>query len=265
MARAIWSGSVSFGLVNVPVKLFSAVSSKAVSFHQLSRQDRARIRQKRVSSTTGDEVAYENIVKGYELAPGQYVVVTPEELEGLDPEASRTIDIEDFVDLDRIDPIYFDRPYYLAPSGQGAAKPYRLLVEAMGATNKVAIATFVMRTKQYLAALRAKDGVLLLSTMHYADEIVPVEQIDGVPATDVEVRERELAMATQLVESLSTVFDPDKYQDEYRMRVLELIERKAAGEDVVVPSAVAEPSQVVDLMSALEDSLEAARQRQQAG
>ncbi|HEX2026696.1 MAG TPA: Ku protein [Nitriliruptorales bacterium] len=263
MARAIWSGAISFGLVNVPVKLYTAVQSRSVSFHQIARQDGARIRQKRVSSATGEEVPYEEIVKGYEIAPGRYVVIEPEELESLDPEASRTIDIQDFVDLHEIDPIHYDRPYYLGPSDQAAARPYRLLVEAMRETSKVGIATFVMRTKQYLAALRPKDGALLLSTMNYSDEIVPIGSVEGLPGEDLELRDRELQMAVQLVESLSTSFEPERYHDEYRERVVELIEKKAAGEAVVVQPTAEEPAKVVDLMSALEESLQAAKRRDQ--
>lgn len=264
MARAIWSGSIGFGLVNVPVKLYSAVRSHSIGFHQLARGDLSRIRQKRVSSISGEEVPYEDIVKGYEIAPDQYVVIDPEELDALDPEASRTIEIEDFVDLPEIDPIHFDQPYYLGPHDQAAAKPYRLLVEAMHVTNKVAIGRFVMRTKQYLAAVRAKDGILVLETMNYADEIVPQEEIEGVPGEDdVEVRPRELDMARQLVESLSSEFDPERYEDEYRTRVLELIERKAAGQEVVTQPTIEQPARVVDLMSALEESLDAAKERRE--
>ena len=263
MARAIWNGSISFGLVNVPVKLYSAVQGSAqVSFHQLHATDKSRIKQKRVCAKDGEEVPYEEIVKGYEIAPGQYVVIEPEELEALDPEASRTIDIEDFVDLDEIDPVYYDRPYYLGPYDKASAKAYRLLLDAMRETNKVAIARFVMRTKQYLAAIRPKDGVLVLSTMNYADEIAPSDEVEGSNETDdVDVKPRELEMAKQLIASLSDDFDPTKYEDEYRVRVIELIEKKAAGEEIVVEPTTEEPARVVDLMAALEESLNAAKQR----
>ncbi|MDQ4131257.1 MAG: Ku protein [Actinomycetota bacterium] len=261
MARAIWSGAISFGLVNVPVKLYPAVRSNTLRFHQLTREGQ-RVRQKRVAGPSSEEVAWEDIVKGYELAPGQYVLVDPEELDALDPEASRTIDIEDFVELADIDPIYYDRPYFLAPADAAAARPYRLLVEAMQGTSKVAIARFVMRTKQYLAALRARDDVLVLSTMNYADEIVPLSEVDGLAAADqVEIRDRELQMARQLIESLTTPFEPGRYEDEYRLRVLELIERRAAGEVLVSEPTVEQAPRVVDLMSALEESLEAAKER----
>ncbi len=268
MPRAIWSGSISFGLVNVPVKLYSAVSSRSLGFHQLVEDEDgyARVRQKRVSGRTGEEVPYDEIKKGYELSPGQYVVIEPEELDALDPEASRTIDIEDFVDLDDIDPVFYDRPYYLGPANDAASKPYRLLVEAMKDTNKVAIARFVMRSKQYLAAIRAKDGALVLETMNYAAEIADADEVEGIPAPeDVEIKDRELEMAKQLVESLSTGFEPEKYEDTYRARVLELIEKKAAGEEIAVEAEVEEAEKVVDLMAALEESIDAAQQRKEAG
>lgn len=265
MPRTIWTGAISFGLVNVPIRLFTAIRSKDIRFRQLAAEDHSRVRQKRVSEATGEEVAYSDIVKGYELSPGQYVVLTPDELESLDPEASRTIDIEDFVQLDQIDPIHFDRPYYLAPRDESAAKPYRLLAEAMERSERVAVARFVMRTKQYLAAIRAVDGILLLSTMNYADEIVSPSEIDGLEVLDgVEVKDRELEMAEQLIESLTTDFDPERYEDEYRARVLEMIEAKAQGEEIVAQAAPSDEGEVVDLMAALEESIAAAKQRQEA-
>jgi DNA end-binding protein Ku len=266
VARTLWSGAISFGLVNVPVRLVSAVRPQNVRFNQVSVRDGARVKQKRVSAATGEEVAYEDIAKGYEVAPGKYVVITREELEALDPEATRTIEIEDFVDLDEIDPVYFDQPYYLAPYDRSADKPYRLLVLAMERSSKVAIARFVMRSKQYLAAVRAKDGALVISTMNYADEVVPVREVEGIPDEEaVELRDREVVMAEQLIESLAAPFEPERYEDEYRKQVLELIDRKARGEEVVAPAAVAEPTEVVDLMAALEQSIEAANQRREAG
>jgi DNA end-binding protein Ku len=261
MPRAIWNGSISFGLVNIPVKLYNAVSRKNVSFHQIDARSGSRIRMQRVSSTSGEEVPYEQIVKGYELSPERYVLVEPGELDALDPEATHTVDIEEFVDLADIDPVFFDAAYYLAP-GKAAEKPYALLARAMEAEGKVALARFVMRTKQYLAAVRAKDGMLLLSTMVYADEIVPPEQLpelDGVES--VTVSDREVAMAAQLIESLSGAFEPERFRDTYRDRVLDLIERKAAGEEVVVEAAPApDATSVVDLMAALEASVAEARE-----
>ncbi len=264
MPRAIWSGSISFGLVNVPVKLYSAISPKDVRFNQLEEGTNARIRQKRVSAETGEEVPYERIVKGYEISPDRYVVITPEELEALDPKATRAIDIEDFVEYDQIDPVHYERPYYLVPE-KGAAKAYALLLQAMKESNKVAIARMVLRTKQYLAAIRPKGDVLCLETMLFADEVVSDSELDGLPGDDVEVSERELKMARQLIESLSTDFEPEKYRDEYREQVLALIEAKAEGQEIVAQPATEEPTQVVDLMAALEASLAAARANKESG
>jgi DNA end-binding protein Ku len=255
--RPIWSGAISFGLVNVPVKLYSAVSSKDVRFHQLEASTKARIRQKRVSSATGEEVPYDQIIKGYELAPDTYVPISPEELDALDPKATKTIDIEDFVDLDTIDPVYYERPYYLVPD-RGGTKAYALLREAMRETNKVGIARMVLRTKQYLAAIRPKGDALVLETMLFGDEVVPDDELD-LPREEVELSERELKMARQLIDSLSGDFEPDKYHDEYRERVLELIEQKASGQEIVVEEPTEEPTKVVDLMAALEASLAAAK------
>jgi DNA end-binding protein Ku len=260
MPRAIWTGAISFGLVNVPVKLYSAVSSKTVRFHQLDSESGARVRQKRVSAATGDEVPFERIVKGYEISPDHYVVIEPEELDALDPEASRTIDIEDFVDLEDIDPLYFDHPYYLAPN-TGAHKSYKLLLDAMRDTGKVGIARVVLRSKQTLCALRAADnGVMVMSTMNYADEIVPPDSLDELDAlAEVETNERELKMAEQLIDSLASDWEPSKYRDSYRERVLDLIERKAAGEEIAVTAETEEREEVPDLMAALEASLAAVK------
>ena len=259
MARAIWSGAISFGLVNVPVKLFSATSPKTVRFHQLSAKTGARIRQKRVDESTGDEVPYEDIVKGYELSPERYVLIDPDELDALDPKTTRTIDIEDFVDLAEIDPIYFDHSYYLAPSA-GGAKAYRLLLEAMRESGKVAIGKVVLRSKQQLCALRPSGDVLTLSTMLFGDEVLSpdrLDELDGI--ADADASERELAMAKQLIDTLSSEFDPSKYRDEYRDRVLALIERKAAGEEIAAAPQAEEPAAAPDLMAALEASLAAVR------
>jgi len=258
MPRAIWSGSVSFGLVNVPVKLVSATSQKDVRFHQLHDEDGGRIQQKRVCSVDGEEVEYEHIVKGYDLGGGRYVVIEPEELASLDVAATRTIDIEEFVDLDEIDPVYFERSYYLVPDGR-AEKPYALLVETMTKTGKVALGRFVLRTKQYLATLRARDGVLVLATMLFDDEVVAPEELDVPTALDTAPSDREVKMATQLVESLTAPFDPSKYTDDYRDKVLALIEAKADGEIITQPEAPTATAPVVDLMAALEASLAAAR------
>jgi DNA end-binding protein Ku len=267
MPRSIWTGAISFGLVTVPVKLYSAVSRKTVRFHQLNGKTGVRIQQKRVDPSTGDEVPYEDIVKGYELTPDRYVLIEPGELEALDPKKTKAIEIEDFVALDEIDPIYFDHPYYLAP-GPGGAKPYRLLLEAMRDTGRVAIATVVIRSKQQLVAVRPiGDKVLGMATMVFPDEIIDPEAIDEIAVTeDIEVNERELAIAEQLVESLAAEFDPDKFRDTYRDDVLALVERKAAGEQIAVqPAADEEEAPVPDLMSALKASLDAVRAREGNG
>ncbi len=259
MPRAIWSGSVSFGLVNVPVKMTTATSPKDVRFHQLHDSDNGRISQKRVCSLDGEEVEYSHIVKGYDLGGGRYVVVEPEELAAIDVEANRNIDIEEFVDLAEIDPVYFEKSYYLVPDGR-AEKPYALLAETMQRSGKVALGRFVLRTKQYLAALRARDGVLMLSTMLYADEVVDPGDLEVPTTADTAPSERELNMAAQLVESLSAPFDLTKYHDQYREKVLAMIEAKAEGEIVTQPEPTVEAAPVVDLMAALEASLARAKQ-----
>ena len=255
----MWSGAIYFGLVNVPIKLYSAVSKKTVRFHQLNGETGNRIAQKRVDSVTGDEVAYENLVKGYELTRDSYVLINPDELDALDPEKSRTIDIEDFVDLSEIDPIYYDHPYYLVPD-KGAAKAYGLLLNAMEASGKVAIARVVLRSKEQLVAIRPAGDLLMMETMIFHDEVVPTDDLDEIPsAKDLKTSDRELKMAQQLIDSLSSDFEPSKYHDEYREKVLELIEAKAEGQEITVAPAAEEPAKVPDLMAALEASLAAVR------
>jgi DNA end-binding protein Ku len=259
MPRAIWSGAISFGLVNIPVKLYSAVSKKTVRFHQIDAESGARVRQKRVGPD-GEEVPYEQIVKGYEIGPDRYVTIAPEELEALEPQKTRTIDIEDFVDLEQIDPIYYDHPYYLAPD-TGAAKAYRLLVDAMEDSGKVAVARVVLRSKEHLVAIRPRNGALAMETMLFADEVIPADSFDELASADgdVQTSDRELAMANQLIESLASDFEPEKYRDEYRERVLDLIERKAQGETIVIEEPEAAPKEVPDLMAALEASIASAK------
>jgi DNA end-binding protein Ku len=261
MPRAIWSGAISFGLVNIPVKLYSAVSRKTVRFHQLDSSDSQRIQQKRVNPKTGEEVPYDNLVKGYEVGPDRYVVITPEELDALAPEKTRTIEIEDFVDLSEIDPIYYDHPYYLVPD-KGATKAYRLLLDAMKDAGKVAVARVVLRSKEHLVAIRPRDDVMTMETMLFADEVVPTDNLEEVPADGkAKTTKRELEMAKQLIDSLSGDFEPDKYHDEYRERVLDLIERKAQGEEVVLEAPPEEPQPVPDLMAALEASISSAKRQ----
>jgi DNA end-binding protein Ku len=261
----MWTGAISFGLVTVPVKLYSAVQRKSVRFHQLSGKTGVRIQQKRVDPSTGDEIAYEDIVKGYEIAPDQYVLIEPQELEALDPVKTKTIEIQDFVALDEIDPIFYDHPYYLAP-GPGGAKPYRLLYDAMVETRRVAIAKVVIRQKENLVAIRPMDGgVLGMSTMIFADEVVPADRIDDIP-DDVQTNEREVEMAKMLVDSLAGDFEPGKYADTYREDVLALIERKAEGKEVAVqPAREEEAKPVPDLMAALKASLDAVQKGKPEG
>lgn len=266
MPRPIWSGSISLGLVNVPVKLYSAVSQKDLSFHQLDKRG-SRIRYERVSEKTGREVPYEEIRRGYEIGRGRYVVLEQDELEQLRPEATKTIDIEEFVNLTEIDPIYYEHTYYLAPEGgrSGAAKAYRLLVEAMEREGKVAIGRLVLRTKQYLALVRASDGVLVLSTMLFGDEVVPQSQIPELEDAGAPVADRELRMASQIIDSLTADWDPDRYHDTYREQVLELIDRKARGETIAPEEPEPKQAEVIDLMAALEASLASTKPKQRGG
>lgn len=256
MARAIWSGALTFGLVNIPVKLHSAVSQKEVRFHMLHAKDGARIKMKRFCSAEDEEVPYDEIVKGYEISKDRYVMVTPEELEAFDPKATRTVEIRDFVDLADIDPIYYDQTYYLAPE-KTAARAYRLLHDAMAATGKVAVATFVLRTRESLCCVRPIEGALALSTMNRADEVVPLDALE-LPAAP-KPSERELHMAEQLVASLTAPFEPERYPDVHRERVLELVHRKAEGEAIEAPAPEEAPAKVVSLADALAASLAAAR------
>jgi DNA end-binding protein Ku len=259
MARAIWSGAISFGLVNVPVKLYTATSPKTVRFNQLSSKTGARIRQKRVDPTTDEEVPYEDIVKGYEITPDRFVTITNEELEALDPKATRTVDIEEFVDLVEIDPIYYDHNYYLAPTA-GGAKAYRLLLDAMREAGKVGIGKVVLRSKQQLCALRPTGDVLALTTMLWGDEVLSPDRLDEIgEIEEAQATDRELKMAEQLIDSLSAEFEPTKFHDEYREQVLALIEAKANGEEIAVQPQVEEPAAAPDLMAALEASLAAVR------
>jgi DNA end-binding protein Ku len=265
MARAIWSGAISFGLVTIPVKLYSAVDPQDVQFHQFQKNSGQRVRNKRVAEESGREVDYQNIVKGYEVSKGEFVIVTPEELASVEPTRNRTIEIEDFVDLDEIDPIYFEKTYYLAPEkGAGAEKAYALLRQALAKSNRIAIGRFVLRTKEYLAAIRPMGDVLALETLYFADEIRDAKkEIKELPAKAT-VSKRELDMAMQLVESQASDWDPRKYEDRYRAAVLKLIRAKAKGKDIVVEKQV-EPERVEDLMEALRQSVESAKQRRSTG
>jgi DNA end-binding protein Ku len=259
MPRPVWSGTISFGLVSIPVKMFNAVSRKSVTFNQLDDRSNARIKYKKVSADTGEEVPEDHIVKGYEVAKGQYVIVDPDELEQFMPSATKALELDDFVPLSEIDPMLFDNAFYLAPDK--VAKPYVVLAQAMEKAGKVGVGRLVMRNKQYVAAIRSVDGKLVMSTMVYPDEVVRPASIDEMESLDsVEVNDRELAMAEQLVESLAGEFDHTKYSDSYRHQVLELIEKKAAGETLESVERPAPAAQVVDLMAALEASVKAAKE-----
>ena len=266
MPRAIWTGSIGFGLVAVPVKLYSALNRKTVRFHQLSGKTGVRVAQKRIDPQSGEEVPYEDIVKGYEIAPDRYVVIEPGELESLQPKKSKTIEIEDFVQLSQIDPIFYEHPYYLAPA-PGGAKPYKLLLEAMRDTERVGIARVVMRSKEQLVAIRPMGDVLEMATMMFGDEILAPEKLSETSdVAEVKTTKRELEVAKQLVDSLAADFNPDSYRDSYREEVLALIERKAQGEEITMqPPAEEVRAPAPDLMSALKASLDAVRAGEPAG
>ena len=250
MARSLWSGTISFGLVSVPVRMVSATESKELRFHFLDKHDLQPIGYDKVRRDTGEHVDNDDVVRGFEVEKGRFVPLEDEDLDRLDVELTKTIDICDFVDLDEIDPIYFRKAYYLEPQ-EGAETPYRLLTRALEETGKVAIAKVVIRNKQHLAALRPWNGVLVLETMYYADEVRQPEQVDG----KARLRKPEVEMAKSLVENLSAKFDPAKYDDTYRKELLELLRAKAEGE--TLPPAEEEPEgEVVDLMAALRESVE---------
>jgi DNA end-binding protein Ku len=265
MARAIWTGSLGFGLVNVPVGLYSATEDHTVHFSQFEKDTPDRIRYRRVNERTGEEVDYSDIVKGYDIGGGDYVIVTPKELEEREPGRSRTIEITDFVDQRDIDPIYYRSTYYLAPQGDGADRPYGLLLQAMESADRVGIATFVMRGKEYLAAIRPAGDVLALETMFFADEIRdPADELDSLPKGQ-SFQKRELDMARSLIDSMTVPWKPEQYADTYRDRVMELIKAKHRGEEVVTEGETGESAPVLDLMQALERSLEGAKGGGRAG
>ncbi|WP_328862344.1 non-homologous end joining protein Ku [Streptomyces sp. NBC_00306] len=258
MARAIWTGVITFGLVSVPVGLFTAIEDHTVHFHHLQRGTADRIRNKRVNERTGREVASEDIVKGYELTEGEYIVVEPDELDHIAPGRSQTIDISDFVDLADIEPVYFDRTYYVAPRGKEYAKVYGLLRTALAQSDKAGIATFVMRNKQYLTALRAEDRILVLQTLHWADEVRdPGEELPDLPSGRTG-KGKELEMANQLIGTLSSPWDPARYADTYQEKVRELVQAKADDQEIDLAEEAPEATNVVDLMSVLQGSIDRA-------
>ena len=258
-SRPIWSGSISFGLVTIPVRLYTAVREKRLHFRTLHDQDKVPLKQKMFCPADGKEVHPEHMIKGYEIEKDRFVIIDQEELEAAAPKRTKAIEILDFVELEEIDPLFFDRPYYVAPKPEGA-KPYKLLLEAMTKTGKVGIAKVVMWNKEYLAALRPLEGALVMETMHFNDEVVPSERVAGLEVK-AKVDDRELKMATQLIDSLTTDFKPEKYHDEYREQVMALIERKAAGEEIhTVPTSEKEAGgRTRNLMAALEESLAKSR------
>jgi DNA end-binding protein Ku len=251
VARSIWSGAIAFGLVNVPVQLYTAISPKEIKFHLLHEKDGGRIHLQRVCSIDEEVVPWNEIAKGYEVSRGRHVLVSPEELDAIDPKATHTIDIDAFVDIGDIDPIYYEATYHVVPE-EGAGRAYALLLEAMEKQGKVAVATMVLRTKQHLCSLRPMGKGLVLSTMQYADEIVP--RADVATPVSAKPTEKELKLAEQLIGSLSAKFEPEKYGDEYRERVLDLVEKKAKGEIIETPGPEREP-EVIDLADALSRSL----------
>jgi DNA end-binding protein Ku len=256
-SRPIWSGTISFGLVNIPVKLFTAVREQRLSFHMLHDQDNVRLRRKMVCPADNKEIHPEHIVKGYEVHKDQYVIVRPEDLENCGAKSTKTIEITDFVDLGDIDPVYYDRPYYVLPQA-ASAKSYGLLHEAMSRTKKVGVSKVVMHEKEYLAALRPLEDIICLHTMHFGNEVVESGKLDA-PAGH-KVNERELKVAEQLIDSLATSFDPAKYHDQYNECVVAMSEKKVHGQKVVTqPLVEAKPAKAHDLMAALEASLAEAR------
>jgi DNA end-binding protein Ku len=257
MPRAIWSGSISFGLVSIPVKLYGAVKDHNVHFHMIHEKDGGRVRQQLVCSLDGESLNTDQLVKGYEVSPDRYVTVTPDELRDLAPKASRTIEILDFVGLSQIDPIYYQHPYYLVPD-EKAGRAYGLLLRSMKDSGRVGIGKFVMREREYLAALRPVGDVLVLATMHFADEVVRASNLEGEIPDLGEPSERELKMAGQLIDMLAASFEPEKYHDDYRESVMDLIDSKAEGSEYVMPLPAPE-GKVIDIMSALEKSIERAR------
>jgi DNA end-binding protein Ku len=261
MARAMWSGSISFGLVNVGVKMYSAVREHAVHFHQVEKGTGARIRYEKISEKSRKEVAAKDIELGFELAKGRLVTIDPDQLDDLRPRTTRTIDIADFVDLSEIDPVFYDRTYWLAPDGPAADRPYALLVGAMEDRGQAGVGTLVMRNKQYLAAIRPREGALALSTMHFADEMVAQPEVPSLTGPGAKPGSKELKLAGQIIDSLANRWRPDRYKDTYTAEVQELITRQAKGRTLVTEEAPSDKAPILDLMAALEASLDAAGKR----
>ncbi|HOP72537.1 MAG TPA: Ku protein [Thermoclostridium caenicola] len=261
--HTMWKGSISFGLVNIPVKMFAATEDKDIRFKTLHKKCRTPIRQERVCPTCQETISPDDLVRGFEYEPGRFVLIDDEDLEAIKPATAKTAEILDFVDLREIDPIYFDKSYYLAPQENSGHKAYSLLCQAMQKTGRIAVAKITIRNKQSLAVIRVLNNILILETIFYPDEVRPVSLIPGIPQ-DVRIEEREIAMAEQLIENLTTEFRPEKYRDEYREELLELIRKKAEGEEIV--SAPEAPQRnVVDLMAALQASLQQTQEMRKQG
>lgn len=260
MARAVWSGSISFGLVNVAVKAYTAVREHEVRFHQLDKKSGARVRHEKVSEKTHRKLDSDDIEMGYEIGKGRYVSFTKDELAELRPRSTRTVEVSDFVPLEDIDPIYYERTYWLGPDGPAAARAYGLLCAAMEERQRVGIGSVVMRNKQYLTAIRPLDGVLAMSTLRFADEVVARSEIDGLPSRRARADGKELRLATQIIDALESDWKPNKYHDTYTEELRELIERRAKGETITIDQSPAESAKVLDLMAALNASVAAAKQ-----
>jgi DNA end-binding protein Ku len=261
VARPVWTGSISFGLVNVPVKAYTAVRDHEVHFHQLEKGTGSRIRYRKVSEQSGDEVEGDDIEMGYEVAKGRYVTFEKDELDELKPESTKAIEVTDMVALAEVDPIYYERTYWLGPDGEAGRQAYQLLLAAMEERERVAIGTVVMRNKQYLTAVRPLDGALAMSTMRFADEVVPRREVDGVPDRRTKPDAKALKLATQIVDSLSSDWDPQRYHDTYTEELRERIEAKGEGKEVAPEPSKDRGADVLDLMAALEASLDEAKGR----
>jgi DNA end-binding protein Ku len=261
VARSIWRGVISFGMVAVPVSMYPATREHEVSFHQFQRGTGDRIRYQRINERTGEEVEFEEIVKGTNVGDGDYVMIEPEELEEIAPGRSRSLEIRQFVDLEEIDPLFYQKTYYLGPESEESVKTYALLRDAMADTNRAAIATFVMRGREYLATIRADGSMLVLETMYFADEVRDPEDVLEIMPGPSGARREELRMATQLIDSMTGKWEPSDFRDTYTDRVRELIMLKREGQEVVAAEEAPQPTNVVDLMEALRRSVDAARKR----
>ncbi len=258
MARSLWTGSLSFGLVNVPVAMITAVRDQDLHFTQIHEKDGAPIEIHRICEKEDVEVPYEEIAHGYDCDDGMQVIVSDLELEALEPRRTRTIDIERFVDLNDVDPIYFDHPYFLVPASDddGAKRAYRLLAEVMGRTDRAALGQFVMRAKEYLALVRARDGVLTLTTMLFADEVRSTKDVDAATQKSHKPTPEQVNAAVAVIEELSTEWEPERYRDEYRKRLQAIVRRKRKGDTITAPTETKAPAPAPDLMDALERTLQ---------